>query len=215
MTNMDTDTDRRAWTETDEGVTRWRRVADRIRAAIADGSLGERLAPETELAEQFAVNRHTVRRAIQSLAAEGLLRAERGHGMFVNTPAPRVPIRSARAPAFSENDVVTGRTPSGRLIRSEPARADATVEALRELSNGSAVAQAGNAACGDRRSALGHHLRSTPSISQRPPTAWFSSARPWMSTARTGPCKPCARASTPIEPSWCCIPSVCFGSAEA
>ena len=51
--------------ETDEGVTRWRRVADKIRASVADGSIGDRLPPETDLAESYGVNRHTVRRAME------------------------------------------------------------------------------------------------------------------------------------------------------
>jgi len=116
--------------EADEGVTRWRRVADRIRAAIADGSMSERLAPETELAERFQVNRHTVRRAIQSLTADGLLRPERGRGTFVNPAPPRLAYPIGPRTRFSENVAAGGRTPSGRLIRSEAARADATVAAL-------------------------------------------------------------------------------------
>ena len=96
----------------------------------------DRLAPETELAERFAVNRHTVRRAIQSLAAEGLLRAERGRGTFVNATAPRLPYPIGPRTRFSENVTAGGRTPSGRLIRSEPGRADPAVAALLDCAIG-------------------------------------------------------------------------------
>ncbi|KAB0677425.1 phosphonate metabolism transcriptional regulator PhnF [Aureimonas leprariae] len=123
----------------DEGVTRWRRVADRIRAAIAEGSMRERLAPETELAERFAVNRHTVRRAIRFLADEGLLRAERGRGTFVNAQPPRLAYPVGPRTRFSENVTAEGRTPGGRLIRAERASADAGLAAMLECPVGAAL----------------------------------------------------------------------------
>lgn len=125
--------------DTEEGVTRWRRVADRIRAGIADGSMGEQLPPETELAERHAVNRHTVRRAIQSLAAEGLVRSERGRGTFVNAPAPRLPYPIGPRTRFSENVTAQGRRPGGRLIRAESARADRTVAGMLDCAVGAAL----------------------------------------------------------------------------
>jgi GntR family transcriptional regulator, phosphonate transport system regulatory protein len=128
-----------ALNETDDGVTRWRRVADRIRAGISDGSIGERLASEAELAEAYAVNRHTVRRAIQALAAEGLLRAERGRGTFVNAPMPKLVYPVGPRTRFSENVVAHGLKPGGQLIRAELMRADAGVAALLELPAGSPV----------------------------------------------------------------------------
>src|SRR5215510_13171196 len=59
------------------GVTLWRRIADDLERAIAAGEIapGERLPGETEIAARFAVNRHTVRRAIAELAGRGLVRA--------------------------------------------------------------------------------------------------------------------------------------------
>ncbi|WP_062119489.1 phosphonate metabolism transcriptional regulator PhnF [Aureimonas sp. AU40] len=116
--------------ETDEGVTRWRRVADKIRSAIMDGAFADKLPPETELADSFGVNRHTVRRAIQSLASEGLLRAERGRGTFVNAPARRLAYPIGPRTRFSENVTAQGRTPGGRLIRADATRADAALAAL-------------------------------------------------------------------------------------
>ncbi|WP_242061197.1 phosphonate metabolism transcriptional regulator PhnF [Nostoc linckia] len=60
-------------------------IADQLRQNIHQGvyQLGERLPTETKLAEQFAVNRHTIRQAIALLKDEGLLRVDRGRGTFV------------------------------------------------------------------------------------------------------------------------------------
>ena len=67
------------------GVSLWRQIADRIRLGIAaDLADGEgRLPPETELAERFGVNRHTVRAAISALVHEGVLLAAQGRGTYV------------------------------------------------------------------------------------------------------------------------------------
>ncbi len=63
-------------------------IADAIRDAIVDGRLmvDERLPSETELAERFGVSRPTVREALKRLAAQNLIRTQRGPagGAFVN-----------------------------------------------------------------------------------------------------------------------------------
>jgi GntR family transcriptional repressor for pyruvate dehydrogenase complex len=65
-------------------------IADQIRNAILDGRLssGDRLAPERELAEQFGVSRVTVRDALRSLEANGLveIRVGAAGGAFVRVP---------------------------------------------------------------------------------------------------------------------------------
>ena len=60
-------------------------VADQLRDAILDGRFraGEKLPPERELAVEFQVNRTSVREAIQSLVALGLLRVRQGDGATV------------------------------------------------------------------------------------------------------------------------------------
>ena len=111
--------------EAGDGVTRWRRVADGIRAAIGDGSVADRLPAEGALAERFGVNRHTVRRAIAALAADGLVRAERGRGTFVRGAGPRLPYAVGPRTRFRDNVLAQSRRPAGRLIRAERVRADA------------------------------------------------------------------------------------------
>ena len=110
--------------EASDGITRWRRVADGIRAAIGDGTMIERLPAEGELARRYGVNRHTVRRAIAALAADGLVRAERGRGTFVDRPAPRLPYPVGPRTRFSENIHAQSRRPLGRLVRADRTRAD-------------------------------------------------------------------------------------------
>lgn len=63
-------------------------IADAIRTAIVDGRLlvGDRLPSEAELADQHGVSRATVREALKRLAAQSLIRTERGAfgGAFIN-----------------------------------------------------------------------------------------------------------------------------------
>jgi len=65
-------------------------IAEQIRAAILGGRLkaGDRLSPERELAEQFGVSRVTVRDALRSLEAMGLIAVKVGArvGAFVTAP---------------------------------------------------------------------------------------------------------------------------------
>ena len=98
------------------GVALWRQVADGIERGIADGTFapGERLPGETEIAETYRVNRHTVRRALATLAERGLVRAERGSGTYVEAQRLAYPLRSRTR--FSEIVGAGGREPRGQLI---------------------------------------------------------------------------------------------------
>lgn len=63
-------------------------IASAIKDAIIDGTLifDERLPSEAELADHFAVSRPTVREALKRLAAQSLIRTQRGAsgGAFIN-----------------------------------------------------------------------------------------------------------------------------------
>src|SRR5476649_325329 len=98
------------------GVALWRQVADGIERGIADArfAAGERLPAETEIAETYRVNRHTVRRALATLSERGLVRAERGSGTYVEAPRLAYPLRSRTR--FSEIVGAGGREPRGQLI---------------------------------------------------------------------------------------------------
>ena len=107
------------------GVALWRQVADGIERGIADGrfAAGEKLPGEMEIAETYRVNRHTVRRALATLAERGLVRAERGSGTYVETRRLAYPLRSRTR--FSEIVGAGGREPRGQLIDASEEAADA------------------------------------------------------------------------------------------
>jgi GntR family transcriptional regulator, phosphonate transport system regulatory protein len=113
------------------GVALWRQVADGIERDIADGrfAAGERLPGETDIADTYRVNRHTVRRALAALAERGLVRAERGSGTYVEAPRLAYPLRSRTR--FSEIVGAGGQEPRGQLI--ETSADVATRELAREL----------------------------------------------------------------------------------
>ncbi|MEX6508039.1 phosphonate metabolism transcriptional regulator PhnF [Jiella sp. M17.18] len=113
-----------------DGIARWRRVADEIREMIGGGL--EKLPVETELAARFGVNRHTVRRALAALAAEGLVRSERGRGTFVERLPERLVYPVGARTRFTENVSRLARQPAGRLIAATREAADGQL--ARELS---------------------------------------------------------------------------------
>ena len=117
--------------DTGSGVALWRQVADAIERGIAGGSFaaGERLPGENEIAGTYRVNRHTVRRALATLAERGLVRAERGSGTYVEAPRLAYPLRARTR--FSEIVGAGGQEPRGQLI--EASDDVATRELAREL----------------------------------------------------------------------------------
>lgn len=65
----------------------WVRIAQDLASAIGRGVYmpGERLPSEHVLAQQFGVNRHTIRRSLADLGQRGLVRSTQGLGTFVET----------------------------------------------------------------------------------------------------------------------------------
>lgn len=60
-------------------------ITEQLESMIVDGRLlaGQKLPPERELAEKFAVSRPSLREAIQNMEAKGLLYRKQGGGTFV------------------------------------------------------------------------------------------------------------------------------------
>ena len=121
------------------GVALWRQVADGIERGIADGRFvaGERLPGETEIAETYRVNRHTVRRALAALAERGLVRAERGSGTYVEAPRIAYPLRARTR--FSENIGAVGREARAQLLSHALEDADRRVARRLNLKTGTPV----------------------------------------------------------------------------
>src|SRR5690606_14625366 len=98
---------------------------------------GDRLPTEAELSQRFDVNRHTVRRAIAELVAEGLLRVEQGRGTFVQQTLIEYPLR--RRTRFTENVLQARGAPAGRLLETARLAADESVAAALEIEAGADV----------------------------------------------------------------------------
>ena len=117
----------------------WQSIAETLRAEIARGNYrqGDRLPTEAELAARFAVNRHTVRRALADLAAAGLVHARRGAGVFVAAKAMDYAL--GRRVRFHQNLAAAGQMPARDILRIETRRADAREARDLHLTEGAMV----------------------------------------------------------------------------
>lgn len=68
-----------------ENASRSERIVSQIKTLVLEGKLkpGDKLPPERELAEIMNVSRTSVREAIKTLSAMGLVVIRKGHGVFV------------------------------------------------------------------------------------------------------------------------------------
>ena len=98
---------------------------------------GDRLPTETSLAADFGVNRHTVRRALKHLEAQGRLEARQGRGRFVRLPA--IPYQLGARPRFSSVLEAHSMKPSTRLLDICVDTASETVAEALSLRGGSKV----------------------------------------------------------------------------
>jgi GntR family phosphonate transport system transcriptional regulator len=86
------------------------------------------------LADRYAVNRHTLRRALAELGRKGLVEATPRRGTFVSNA--RIPYRISQQTRFSENIQDAGRDPGGRLLGAR------TCTAPEEMADWLGIAQA-------------------------------------------------------------------------
>lgn len=110
-----------------DGIALWRQIEQAITQDITQGRFqpGDRLPTEKQLADRFRVNRHTLRRAMEALEANGLVRIEQGRGSFVQEHVLDYAL-SART-RFSEILSAQNRIPGGKLIDSSLVPADADI----------------------------------------------------------------------------------------
>lgn len=100
----------------DTGLTLWRQIGSTLAAEIEEGSVSpnERLPSSIELANRFGVNRHTVLRAVEYLEDRGLVRVERGRGVFATADPLQYQLGAQRW--FEQNLLESNRTPSRTVI---------------------------------------------------------------------------------------------------
>lgn len=112
-----------------DGVALWRQIANRLQHDIGAGVYppGGRLPTEAELSQQFRVNRHTVRRALEELSRGGLVRVEQGRGSFVAEDVLEYAVEPRTR--FSEWIRRHNMEPSGRVLQLKETAADSHVAA--------------------------------------------------------------------------------------
>ncbi|MFP3543261.1 phosphonate metabolism transcriptional regulator PhnF [Rhizobium sp. SIMBA_035] len=147
------------------GVALWRQIADRIREAITRGAYDETgmVPPETMLAEQFGVNRHTVRSALAALAQEGIVRAVQGRGTLIER-RERLNFPISKRTRFTAGISGQARETRGFLLAAAAEPADAEVARWLKMRVGDAVIR----------------LETTREADKRPvsrATSWFPAAR--------------------------------------
>jgi GntR family phosphonate transport system transcriptional regulator len=110
-----------------EGVALWRQIASHLQQDIDTGTYapGGRLPTEAELSRLFAVNRHTVRRALEELSRSGLVRVEQGRGSFVAEDVLEYSVEPRTR--FSEWIRRHNKEPSGRVLQLKETVADTQV----------------------------------------------------------------------------------------
>jgi len=116
-------------------------VEEALLKSMAEGALppGSRLPAEDHLVERFAVSRTTIRTAIQSLVARGLVEIRRGKGTFVTQPT--ITQELTELTGFVEDMRALGRQPSARVLDRRLVAASETVARQLSLQRGAAVAR--------------------------------------------------------------------------
>jgi GntR family phosphonate transport system transcriptional regulator len=99
-----------------KGVAVWHQIAAALREEIRMKlySPKHRLPSENDLAARFAVNRHTVRRALAELEGQGVVRIEQGRGTFVVEGVVDYPL--GKRTRFSENLRRLNKEPSREIL---------------------------------------------------------------------------------------------------
>ena len=126
------------------------RIAQTLKESIQQGvyKVEDRLPSEHQLSDRFGVNRHTLRRAIALLKEEGLLRVDKGRGIFVAADPILYPIGKR----VRYNDALQAQEPSAsyQLLRTTEIPADANIAKKLEIRLGDPVAVVDIIGLGDR-----------------------------------------------------------------
>lgn len=122
----------------DGGVPLYRQIRDSLASEIQDlYKAGELLPPEKELAMRFGVNRHTLRRAIDELVADGIVERQHGKGVFILEPAICYSIGSKTR--FTETLHDQGKSTASRVLRKQIVPARGNVASQLQMPEGDEV----------------------------------------------------------------------------
>lgn len=117
----------------------WARIAHEIADAIRQGiyTPGERLPSEHTMAQQYGVNRHTIRRSLSTLGQLGLVRSTQGSGTYVEDFAVDLILgkRTRHRQSLSQAGLKGGM----QVLQAETERADAGVAQALKLRTGAKV----------------------------------------------------------------------------
>ena len=117
----------------------WYQIAEILGQEISSDvhRAGRQFPTESLLTGRFGVNRHTVRRAVASLADQGLVRVEKGRGTFVEDHV--IDYRIGKRTRFSANLLLGDDEPGHRLIGATELPAAETVSAALGIARGDPV----------------------------------------------------------------------------
>ncbi len=117
----------------------WARIAHDLADAIGRGiyAPGDRLPSEHALAQQFGVNRHTIRRSLSTLGQLGLVRSSQGSGTYVEAFA--VDLVLGRRTRHRQGLAQAGLKGGLRVLSSQVAPADDGVAAALGVRGGAPV----------------------------------------------------------------------------
>lgn len=150
------------------------RITDALRQRITDGTYapGTRLPSETALCAEFGVARNTVRRALSTLQADGLITVRTGLGRFVQDEATRPHTNSERIAANLRHQIETGHFQPGDALPSET-----------QLAQRHGVSRfTARTALISLETARPRHLCSRQRTLRPPRRPQITHARPWTST---------------------------------
>lgn len=96
--------------------TKYQDIRQALLADIEQLQPGDTLPRERDLAERFGASRMTVRKALETLVADGRIYASRGYGTFVADPKIS---KDTTLTSFSQDMIARGLRPGSRLLKAQ------------------------------------------------------------------------------------------------
>jgi len=131
----------------------WVQIEEQLADRIASGALreGERLPAERELADALRVSRMTVRQALASLAARGLVERGVGRGTFVRGAGRRLEHDLSRVAGFTEQAEAQGLEAGAEILAAAEQPAPPHVAEALAIAPGAPVIRLERVRSGDGR----------------------------------------------------------------